>query len=462
MATTRVKVRSTRRRSRLAVWWWELRYRIGPNLWEIPFAMAIGTIAVFAVTRHFDTRVAGGVTSAPSLLPEWILARNAADVDVVLSAMLSALATTLALVFSISVLTFSMAASQLGPRLIRRFVLDPVTQVTLGAFLASIVMCALTLGSVSTATRDVPEVSYAVAFLMSLGCFFLLIVYVHRVAVTIQSPRVVASVVADLERTITESSRYLPDVVRCADPVLVAAAIDEARRDGGVLVAERSGYLQAVDHLRLLDAAEEQDVVVVLEHRVGQFVVRGQPLVRVLPPERGDRIRRAMHEACEIGDARTREQDVEFALNQVVEIALRALSPAINDSFTGRTCVDWLGESLSRMGAVDDPTGGLLGSRHELRLVEPPLRFERQLRNAYDPIRQAAAGNPVVLLRMFSVLELLATAVLPSNVSAVGAYARVLRESAQAASLVALDVADVEDRHDRVLAAVEARVHGGA
>jgi uncharacterized membrane protein len=132
------------------MWLWELRYRIGPNLWAIPFMMAVGTLALFAVTRQLDRHFAATRATVPGFLPEWLIARTAADADVVLSAMLAALATSLSLVFSISVLTFSLAAAQLGPRLIRRFMLDPVTQVTLGAFLSAIVMCALTLGSVST------------------------------------------------------------------------------------------------------------------------------------------------------------------------------------------------------------------------------------------------------------------------------------------------------------------------
>ena len=449
----------TRRRTRLGTWIWELRYKIGPNLWVIPFLMAGGTLVVFALTRQLDRHFAATKASVPGFLPEWIVARTAADADVVLSAMLSALATSLALVFSISVLTFSLASSQLGPRLIRRFMLDPVTQVTLGAFLSAIVMCALTLGSVSTsaARSALPSVSYATAFVMGLGTFFLLIVYVHRVATTIQAPRVVSTVVRDLGRTVQAASDYLPEVMRSTD----ADAVDELRRtaaaEGTVLLAERTGYFQACDHLRLLDATERADAVIVLEHRVGQFLVAGQPLGHVLPADRAPAVRKALHEAVEIGDARTIEQDIEFALNQVVEIALRALSPAVNDTFTGRTCVDWLGDALRQVGERPDPTGGLCDDAGALRLVEPPLRFARLLRNAFDTIRQSAASNPAITLRMFDSLVLLVRTVHTSNVEPVAAYAEVLRESATAAALASQDAADVTERYQRVLTAVAAR-----
>jgi uncharacterized membrane protein len=449
----------TRRRSRGGGWLWELRYKIGPNLWAIPFMMAAGTLVLFAVTRQLDRHWAANLDGAPRFLPEWLIARTAADADVVLSAMLAALATSLSLVFSISVLTFSLAAAQLGPRLIRRFMLDPVTQVTLGAFLSAIVMCALALGSVSTSLprSQLPAVSYAVAFVMGLGTFFLLIVYVHRVATTIQAPRVVSTVVRDLGHTMQLAEDYLPEVMRSTDATAVREVQRAAAADGAVVLAERSGYFQALDHPRVLDLAEAQGAVVVLDHRIGQFVVAGQPLAHVLPAEKSDAVRRGLHDAAEIGDQRTIEQDIEFALNQVVEIALRALSPAVNDTFTGRTCVDWLGDTLRQIGERPDPTGGLCDDAGTVRLVEPPLRFARLLRNGFDAIRQSAASNPSITLRMFDSLVLLVRTVDASNVEPVEAYAEVLRESATAVALASQDAADVEERYQRVLTAVAER-----
>jgi uncharacterized membrane protein len=177
----------------------------------------------------------------------------------------------------------------------------------------------------------------------------------------------------------------------------------------------------------------------------------------VVPAGRVDPVQRVLHEAAEIGDQRTIEQDIEFALNQVVEIALRALSPAVNDTFTGRTCVDWLGDALRKIGERPDPTGGLCDDAGVVRLVEPPLKFSRLLRNSFDAIRQSAASNPAITLRMFDSLVLLVQTVDLSNVEPVAAYAEVLRESATASALATQDAADVADRYQRVLAAVAAR-----
>src|SRR5690349_17176778 len=132
---------STTRRSRLAVWWWELSVRVGPNLWVAPLLMSLGALVLFACTRRLD----GAFGDDTSRLPEFLVTHDPADAALILTALLSAVGTALALVFSTSVLTLSLAQSQLGPRLIRRFMRDPVTQVTLGAFMATLIFLVLTL-----------------------------------------------------------------------------------------------------------------------------------------------------------------------------------------------------------------------------------------------------------------------------------------------------------------------------
>lgn len=446
------------RRSRPSIWWWELSYRIGPNLWVIPLLMAAFAMVVFFVTRRLDA-VVDGSNDLPSWLPEWLVARTPADADVVLSALLAALATALALVFSTSVLTFSMASSQLGPRLIRRFMQDPVTQVTLGAFLSGVLVCALTLGSVRNGAGPdgVPEVSYAFAFVLAMTCFVMLVLYVHRVATTIQSPKVIASVVADLERTLVERRIEHDALDRFHDGAAVEAQAAEVRRAGSALVARSTGFIQGIDHLRLVDLAERDDLVVVLDRRVGQFVVRGTPLLHVLPEARAGDVAAILGEAVEIGDSRTRRQDVEFALYQVVEIGLRALSPAINDTFTGMTCVDWLTAALCHLGQEPAETGGLAGSDGRLRLYRPPMPFERLAKASFDLIRQAGARNPAVVIRILDGLATMASMVQPEHLPTVRAQADLVLDTGRSGGPVAGDEADIVERHRRVLDALAAR-----
>ena len=439
----------TRRRSRASEWWWELTYRVGPNLWVIPLAMGLMGVVLFVVTRRLDRVVPAPADHHAVWAPEWLIARNGADASLVLTAFLGALATALALVFSTTVLTFSLATSQLGPRLIRRFMEDPVTQVTLGLFLSTVVYCALTLGSVRTGigSAGVPAVSYGVSMLLGLSCFVALVVYIHRVATTIQSPNVVASVVRALDRSLDERDAMFEGVGFDLDDAAVAELRDAADRDGQVVAAHASGFIQGIDHLRILDAVDARGASVVMVHRVGQFVVEGQPLARVLPASAAAPLAGELHHAVEIGPWRTQRQDAEYAIYQVVEIAIRALSPAVNDTFTGMVCVDWLGAALVRMGREPDHNGGLSGADGRVGLYLPPLRFERAVRAAFDLIRQAGAANPAISIRLLDVIATTAIDVRPEHRPALRAAADQVLAGASAHAPIGQDARDLTDRH---------------
>jgi uncharacterized membrane protein len=195
----------------------------------------------------------------------------------------------------------------------------------------------------------------------------------------------------------------------------------------------------------------------VLDHRPGQFVVQGQVLARVLPATAAGDVDRATREAVEIGVSRTRRQDIEYAVYQVVEIALRALSPAVNDTFTGMTCVDWLAAALSRLGAEPDPTGGLCDGGTEVRLYVPPLLFDRTAHAAFDLIRQSAADNPAIVIRLLDRLVDLAELVRPEFLDSLREQADLVLDSAVAARPVGGDAEVISDRHRQVVRAIASR-----
>lgn len=443
---------SVSRRARLESRWWELQYRVGPNLWLVPMAMSVGAVALFNLTLALDRALA-------ERIPDTLLSSRPTDAFVVLSALLGAVATALALVFSTTILTFSIASSQLGPRLIRRFMRDAVTQVTLGSFMATLIFLVMTLSSVSSAGRgQVPSLSVAVGVLLSLGCFAGLVFYVHHVAATIQAPRVVASVVRDLRRALAERDGYLAEVPRATDQTLVGAAVTAASGSGAPVGASRSGYVELVDRARILDAAERADAVVVLEHRPGQFVVQGQTIALVVPASALDAVQHAVRVGVQIGDARTLRQDEEFAIAQVVEIALRALSPAINDTYTGLTCIDWLGAAMVQIGRHPEPTGGWCSDDGALRLVEPALHFERELKAAFDLIRQSGAGNPAVLIRLLDALTEMAPLVHHDRLVALRRHVELVHDTALHARFVTSDLDDLKSRHAAALMCIDQRL----
>jgi uncharacterized membrane protein len=148
-----------------------------------------------------------------------------------------------------------------------------------------------------------------------------------------------------------------------------------------------------------------------LLHRPGHFVVAGQPLARVLPPAAVGPVSRALVRAHIVGPNRTLTQDPAFAIDQLVEVALRALSPAVNDTFTGLNCIDWLGDCLCYAYAQQLPSGIYCDSLGNVRVIERVITYDRLLKRATDKIRQAGRGMPAILIRQLENLQKLMTLV---------------------------------------------------
>ena len=180
---------------------------------------------------------------------------------------------------------------------------------------------------------------------------------------------------------------------------------------GRVVAAPDSGYLQFVSHDRLVRLARRTGSVIRLHQRPGHFVVRGQPLASVWPADAAERVERGLRRAHVAGPGRTLSQDVAFAVDQLVEIAIRALSPAVNDTFTALTCIDWLGESLSRVPESWQAERVHRDGAGYVRVLTVHVSHERLLERAFTLIRQAGHGMPAVMIRQLDALTLIAETV---------------------------------------------------
>ncbi|MEX0767437.1 MAG: DUF2254 domain-containing protein [Microthrixaceae bacterium] len=440
-------------RSRLSTWWWEISYRVGPNLWVTPLLMAIGSVLIFVISIYIDKTF----DLQSSWIPDGVLNTSASDAAILVTALLGAVATALALVFSTSILTFSLATSQLGPRLIRRFMKDPVTQITLGLFLGTVIFNVLTLSAIRNSNMaSLPSFTVLLAEVFSLACFGLLVFYIHRVASTIQAPNVVASVVADLGKVLKESAALMETFPHEADAKKVEMWRGQTRESGAHIAAIQTGYVELIDFERLVDAAHSANAVIVLARRPGQFTQNGQTLAWVTPVIAASEVQRVVAEAVEIGRSRSLRQDLEFAIAQVVEIALRALSPAVNDTYTGLTCIDWLGAAMVQIGIYPEGTGGICDEHGELRLIIPPLRFERVLKTAFDLIRQSGANNPAILIRILDALSAMAVVVHAEHLGPLRQQADLVVETCRMGHFVSGDKEDIEARYAIAVAEIEA------
>jgi uncharacterized membrane protein len=228
--------------------------------------------------------------------------------------------------------------------------------------------------------------------------------------------------------------------------------------EGAEVSAWHTGFIQEVDLGELLAAADRADAVVRSLFRPGHFVLEKGALCLVLPPDRAGELVPALRKAITIGPHRTLRQDFEFGIAQLVEIALRALSPAINDTFTGLTCIDWLGDVLRTIYVSEALPGAVVGAGGALRLLWSPVRFERLVKAAFDQIRQAGVGNPAVPIRLLQTFTRLATQMQDQPfLEALRPQVEAVWEAVSGEALVRADRDDVEAAYHAARRALGAR-----
>ncbi len=178
---------------------------------------------------------------------------------------------------------------------------------------------------------------------------------------------------------------------------------------GGVVTAADSGYVQFIRVGGLVRFAEEAGVVICLNHRPGHFIVQGHPIGTVWPPEAAPRVNEALGRAHITGPYRTLTQDVSFGIDQLVEIGIRALSPAVNDTFTAMTCIDWLGDNLCKIVKRWHPTRVHRDDRGVIRVIAAQPSYERLVQRSFEKIRQASTGMPAIMIRQLDALAQIMT-----------------------------------------------------
>ena len=311
-------------------------------------------------------------------LPGWVISGSADAARQILTAIAAAIITVVGVVFSIILVTLTLASTQFGPRMLRNFIRDRGTQLTLGTFVATFVYAVLVLASIGTGSHGdfVPHISVTVTLGLMVVDLAVLIYFIHHTAVSIQLPQVIASIAADLadgDQGAGQRARPGPDR-RPARPRWSCWA--GPRRAGPCCSPRSAGTCSSSGTRTWSGWPPRADAVISLEHRPGHFIVRGHRFATVWPPGGGAAGPAGLGRAHIIGPHRTLTQDVSFGIDQLVEIALRALSAAVNDTFTAMTCIDWLGENLCKIVSGWHPARVHRDAGGYIRVIaaEPGLR----------------------------------------------------------------------------------------
>jgi len=421
----------------------------------MPTVLVIVAGLLFVVSFEIDWAAYYGHLT----LPFWMRIESADAGRQVLIAIAAAVITVVGVVFSITILALSLASQQFGPRMMRNFVRDLGNQITLGVFVGTFVFSTLALGSIAVGGPRgtfTPRLSIAVAEVLLLVDLAVLIYFIHHIAKSIQLPEVIAGIARDLTREIdaefpehkTQANETVIDGLGKSVEELVQLIEDR----GGEVPANSSGYLQFVGYAQLVEIAARTDSVIRLRHRPGHFVAAGRPLASVWPRGAAQQVAQALGKAHVTGPHRTLMQDPVFAIDQLVEIAIRALSPAVNDTFTALTCIDWLSAGLRRISGRTLGEGVYRDRAGRVRLIEPDPSYARMANRAFDKIRQAARGMPVVMLHMMDALTSImeATRTVGQRRILARQGAMILR-SAEESVLEPNDLEDIRSRYRRLM-----------
>jgi len=377
--------------------------RMQSSYWFIPSIMTIQAAAFSTLMLYVDllNRELGFLDLS------WINLTGAAGARNILSTVASSMITVTGVIFSITIVCLSLTAQQYGPRLLQNFLRDRGNQVVLGTVTATYLYCLLVLRTVNEVQGQsfVPHLSILCGLGLAVLCVGMLIYFIHNITISIQVSNVIANVSRDLSRTVEklfpdknpQSTTRRENELSTAD-ILPEGFAEQARP----VICASVGYLQAIDHDGLLELAAENDLVLKCVHRVGEFLVPRSVLVEVWPGEAVDdeNLGKQINRHFITGRQRTRNQDLELLVNELVEIAGRALSPGINDPFTAMSCIDYLVLALCDLAQRTFPASGRRDKHGRVRIIDEPPSFRRLVDLSFDQIRQYGRTHMAVTLHL--------------------------------------------------------------
>ena len=321
--------------------------------------------------------------------------------QVILAGIAASIMTVVSIVFAILLMTLTLASMQFSPRIIVSFAKDRVTQWTLGIFLGTFCYCMAALPAAHQLPQPFAPVATVMgAMLLALACVAWLLFFIHHISQAISVSHIVDRIASETEALIDE---MMPGPHRpngAADPQLLEPATWET-----AIASPESGYIRFIDSGRLVALAKSYRVKVQVVRRVGHFVPAGTTLLMVykgnlLSSEQSEELL----ETVDLGPSRTLEQDVEFGVLQIVDIALKAISPAVNDPTTGVSCVDQLSRILIRFASREMPAPLLYDPPGIVRASIEWIDFDGLLTSAFEQIRLYSPADLAVSLRLLRAL----------------------------------------------------------
>ncbi|MGD8826130.1 MAG: DUF2254 domain-containing protein [Myxococcales bacterium] len=368
------------------------------SYWFLPTFMAFGAVVAAFGLVELDSLV--NLRRIP-----WIGSTEAENTRSVLSLIAGSMITVTGVVFSITVVALTLASSQFGPRILRNFLRARANQIAFGTFVATFLYSLLVLRAVRG--QQVPHIASAMAVIFAVFSLFVLIYFIHHTARSIQASTIIASVAKEIDVLIP---RLFPESRDEDEAQAGASSIEELQarlaKDGVEVAATSDGYVRVLDDDAVLSTAVKHELFIMLRYRSGDFVCAGNSIARVGPTDNAtDEIMRSLRESFVFGNYRTPVQDLRVLTGQLTEVALRALSPGVNDPRTANDCVQRLGAVVCATANREMPVGCRKDDSGTLRVVLPHTTFEEIVSSCFDPIRRYGIEHVQIVIALFDALR---------------------------------------------------------
>ncbi|PQO27000.1 DUF2254 domain-containing protein [Blastopirellula marina] len=382
--------------------WMNLWDRARASLWFVPILCTLGGILSAVVMLAFDYS-----WNDKWKLPFW-LETTTDGAQTILSTISGGMITVVGVVLSMTMVTLSITSSQFGSRVLRSRIRDRTTQWTIGAFLGTAVYSLVVLKMVRKIGEEdflIPHFSVMVAILFTITSLVILLYFIHHITMIAQAPEIVASLAHDLTRSI---ETIFPEKIGDPPPSdlppsqKITDAQREALKNGVPIRSASEGYIQTIEGDELLALAVELDVMIELPKRPGDFLARQDKIALVAGNGKQDekKLTEAINDAFYLGNSRSPRQDVNCSVHELAQMAVRALSPGINDPYTAVNCIDRLSAALCQLARRRMPDANRFDSQGNLRLVVDRQSFSSVMHAAFDQIRCYASSSTAVSQRL--------------------------------------------------------------